>query len=133
MAIDFTMPPHVLEIRDKVRAFIKEEIEPAETEMRKNGNWRDGIIELGRKARQRGLWLPHMPKEFGGLGLDAMAIAVISAECGRTRAIGAAGRWRRRSAHDADRAPRDRGIQTRRLNPRSDRRGPVVSNPRERP
>jgi hypothetical protein len=85
MAIDFTMPPHVIQIRDKVRAFIREEIEPAEAEMRKNGNWRDGIIELRRKARQRGVWLPHMPKEFGGLGLDAMAIAVISAECGRTR------------------------------------------------
>jgi len=85
MAIDFTMPAHVHEIRDKVRAFIKEEIEPAEAEMAKTGNWREGIIELRRKARQRGLWLPHMPKEFGGLGLDAMAIAVISAECGRTR------------------------------------------------
>ena len=52
MAIDFTMPAHVLEIRDKVRAFIKEEIEPAEAEMRKNGNWRDGIIELRRKAQR---------------------------------------------------------------------------------
>ena len=55
MSIDFTMPPHVLEIRDKVRAFIKEEIEPAEAAMQKNGNWREGIIELRRKARQRGL------------------------------------------------------------------------------
>src|SRR5579862_2022246 len=85
MAIDFTMPAHVLEIREKVRAFIKEEIEPAEAAMQKNGNWRDGIIQLRGKAKQRGLWLPHMPPEFGGLGLDAMAIAVISAECGRTR------------------------------------------------
>ena len=85
MAIDFTMPPHVLEVRDKVRALIKEEIEPTEAAMQKDGNWRDGIIELRRKARQRGLWLPHMPKEFGGLGLDAMAIAMISAECGRNR------------------------------------------------
>src|SRR5258708_38324677 len=83
MAIDFTMPAHVHEIRDKVRAFIKEEIEPAEAEMAKTGNWREGIIELRRKARQRGLWLPHMPPEFGGLGLDPMAIVGISAECGR--------------------------------------------------
>src|SRR5258708_35551742 len=85
MAIDFTMPAHVHEIRDKVRAFIKEEIEPAEAEMAKTGNWREGIIELRRKARQRGLWLPHMPKEFAGLGLDAMAITAISSKCGRTR------------------------------------------------
>ena len=85
MAIDFTMPAHVLEIRDKVRAFIKEEIDPKDAEMQKTGAWRDGIIELRRKARERGLWLPHMPKEFGGLGLGPMAIAMISAECGRSR------------------------------------------------
>src|SRR5260370_40805197 len=85
MAIDFTMPAHVHEIRHKGRAFIKEEIEPAEAAMQKSAAWRDGIIELRKKARQRGLWLPHMPPEFGGLGLDAIAIAVISAECGRTR------------------------------------------------
>ncbi|HUO06165.1 MAG TPA: acyl-CoA dehydrogenase family protein [Candidatus Binataceae bacterium] len=85
MAIDFTMPPHVLELRDKVRAFIKEKIEPAEAEMQKTGGWRDGIIELRREAHRRGLWLPHMPAEFGGLGLGPLAIAVISAECGRNR------------------------------------------------
>ncbi|MFZ0659592.1 MAG: acyl-CoA dehydrogenase family protein [Candidatus Binataceae bacterium] len=85
MPIDFTMPPHVIELRDKIRAFIKEEIEPAEAEMQKSGNWRDGIIELRKKARQRKLWLPHMPPEFGGLGLDAMGIAMVSAECGRNR------------------------------------------------
>jgi len=50
MAIDFTMPPHVLEIRDKVRAFIKEEIEPAEAEMAKTGNWRDGSTRAATGA-----------------------------------------------------------------------------------
>jgi len=85
MSIDFTMPAPVLELRDRVRAFIKEEIEPAESQMQKTGQWREGIIELRRKARQRGLWLPHMPAEFGGLGLGPLGIAMISAECGRNR------------------------------------------------
>ncbi len=85
MAIDFTMPPHVLEIRDQVRAFIHEEIEPAEEKMRRDNSWRDGIIELRRRAIQRKLWNPHMPAEFGGLGLGAMAMAMVSAECGRNR------------------------------------------------
>src|SRR6516164_3712182 len=85
MSIDFTIPPNVLEIRDRVRAFIKEEIEPAEAEMTKSQKWREGIIELRRKARRRGLWLPHMPPEFGGLGLGPLGIAMISAECGRNR------------------------------------------------
>jgi acyl-CoA dehydrogenase len=85
MSIDFTMPEQVLELRDRARAFIKEEIEPAESQMQKTGQWREGIIELRRKARQRGLWLPHMPPEFGGLGLGPLGIAMISAECGRNR------------------------------------------------
>jgi acyl-CoA dehydrogenase len=85
MSIDFTMPEQILQLRDRVRAFIKEEIEPAESQMQKTGQWREGIIELRRKARQRGLWLPHMPPEFGGLGLGPLGIAMISAECGRNR------------------------------------------------
>jgi acyl-CoA dehydrogenase len=85
MSIDFRMPAQVLELRDRVRSFIKEEIEPAESQMQKTGQWREGIIELRRKARQRGLWLPHMPPEFGGLGLGPLGIAMISAECGRNR------------------------------------------------
>ncbi|HEY2484309.1 MAG TPA: acyl-CoA dehydrogenase family protein [Candidatus Binataceae bacterium] len=85
MSIDFTMPEQVLELRDQMRAFIQEEIEPAESQMQKTGQWREGIIELRRKARQRGLWLPHMPPEFGGLGLGPLGIAMISAECGRNR------------------------------------------------
>ena len=85
MSIDFAMPANVIAVRDKIRAFINEEIEPAEAEMRKNGNWRDGIVALRRKARERGVWLPHMPPEFGGMGLGPMAVAVISAECGRSR------------------------------------------------
>jgi acyl-CoA dehydrogenase len=85
MTIDFTMPPNVLEIRDKVRAFIHEEIEPAEAKMRGDGSWREGIIELRKRANQRGLWNPHMPAEFGGLGLGPMAMAMVSAECGRNR------------------------------------------------
>jgi acyl-CoA dehydrogenase len=85
MTIDFTMPASVLEIRDKVRAFIHEEIEPAEAKMRGDGSWREGIIELRKHANQRGLWNPHMPAEFGGLGLGPMAMAMVSAECGRNR------------------------------------------------
>lgn len=85
MAIDFTMPQHVLEVRDRVRAFINEEIAPAEREMEKTQRWREGIIELRRKAKARGLWCPHMPPEFGGMGLGAMAMAMVSAECGRNR------------------------------------------------
>ena len=77
MAIDFTMPPNVLEIRDKVRAFIHQEIEPAEEKMRRDNNWREGLIELRKRAKLHGLWNPHMPAEFGGVGLGPMAMAMV--------------------------------------------------------
>ena len=67
MSIDFMMPANVLEVRDKIRAFIKDEIDPAEKEIRKTQRWREGIGELRRKAKAQGLWCPHMPPEFGGM------------------------------------------------------------------
>ena len=69
------MPANVLEVRDKIRAFIKDEIDPAEKEIRKTQNWREGIRELRRKAKAQGLWCPHMPPEFGGMGLGPLAMA----------------------------------------------------------
>ena len=58
---------------------------PREKELRKTLNWREGIRELRRKAKAAGLWCPHMPAEFGGMGLGPLAMAMVSAECGRSR------------------------------------------------
>jgi acyl-CoA dehydrogenase len=42
------------------------------------------IIELRQKAHEWNVWLPHMPKEWGGLGLGITAMAFVSAESART-------------------------------------------------
>jgi acyl-CoA dehydrogenase len=42
------------------------------------------IIELRQKAHEWNVWLPHMPKEWGGLGLGITAMAFVSAEAART-------------------------------------------------
>jgi acyl-CoA dehydrogenase len=83
MSIDFVMPPIVLEVRDKIRAFIKDEIDPAEKEMRKTQQWREGIVELRRKAKAAGLWCPHMPPEFGGM--RSLAPRVVHPKCAGAR------------------------------------------------
>jgi acyl-CoA dehydrogenase len=93
MAIDFTLPPAVEEIRAKVREFMDTVVRPREEELdRKHGHegWpRDELIQLiidGRvAAAEWGVWLPHMPPEFGGLGLGPTAMAFVSAESARTR------------------------------------------------
>ena len=84
MAIDFTLPANVTEVRDRVRAFMQERVAPAEARMRVEGGWRKGLRALRDEAKATGLWAPHMPREWGGMGLGPLAMAFVSAECGRT-------------------------------------------------
>ena len=42
------------------------------------------IIEMRVAARDQGLWLPHMPKEYGGMGLGHVAMAAVSAEAAKS-------------------------------------------------
>jgi acyl-CoA dehydrogenase len=48
------------------------------------GQWRKGYAELRSRAKELGIWAPHVPREFGGMGLGPLAMAFVSAECGRT-------------------------------------------------
>src|SRR5262245_24276993 len=84
MAIDFTLPPDVVAVRQRVRDFMEGEVAPAETRMRQEGGWRKGYAALREAAHAAGLWAPHMPAEYGGMGLAPLAMAFVSAECGRT-------------------------------------------------
>jgi acyl-CoA dehydrogenase len=84
MSIDFTLPPEVTAVRERVRTFMRDEVAATEKRMRTEGNWRKGYAELRTRAKEAGLWAPHMPREFGGMGLGPLAMAFVSAECGRT-------------------------------------------------
>lgn len=92
MAIDFTLPPDVEAVRRRVREFMDAEVRPAEEKLYANApdgepNRRDVvamILDLRQKAKDFGVWLPHMPKEWGGLGLGITAMAFVSAEAART-------------------------------------------------
>ncbi len=88
MAIDFTLPEDVIEVRDRVRAFMHDQVVPSEERLREGNDlsaWRPALTALREKARAEGLWAPHMPTQWGGMGLGATAMAFVSAECGRTR------------------------------------------------
>ena len=45
----------------------------------------DGIIEMRTEAQKRGLWMPHMPKEWGGMGLRHVELAMVQAESAKSR------------------------------------------------
>jgi len=89
MTIDFSFPPDVEEVRLRVREFMTREVKPRESDdLWEDSNRRklvETIIDLRGKAHKEGLWLPHMPKEWGGMGVGPTALAAISSECARTR------------------------------------------------
>jgi acyl-CoA dehydrogenase len=87
MAIDFSFPPDLEALRLRVREFIDTVVRPTEDAMDEHD--RDqlvaGIIKMRKAAREWGLWLPHMPKEWGGMGLGHVAMAAVSAEAAKSR------------------------------------------------
>ena len=91
--IDFTLAPEHEAIRSKVRDFVDIHIIPAmdpyghREEM--NADTRRAyvteLVRLRKLAQSEGLWLPHMPKEWGGMGLGHVALAMVQAEAAKTR------------------------------------------------
>ena len=88
MPIDFCLAPDVEEVRLRVRQFMEDTVRPAEEKLRQDGADRNtyvrAIVELRQKAREQALWTPHLPPEWGGMGLGPVAMAFVSAEAGRT-------------------------------------------------
>jgi acyl-CoA dehydrogenase len=88
MTIDFTLAPEVEAVRLRIRDFIEAEIKPLEARI---GNREDIeraeyieiLLEMRSKARKAGLWLPHMPKEWGGMGLGHVELAMVQAEAAK--------------------------------------------------
>jgi acyl-CoA dehydrogenase len=54
---------------------------PVEPEV-DGSNFDARLGELREAARGAGLWDPHLPAEWGGLGLGALGMALVSEECG---------------------------------------------------
>jgi len=88
MAIDFSFPPEIEALRLKVRQFIAEVVRPAEERIAQHEGDRrflvKSIVEMRVAARDWGLWLPHMPPEYGGMGLGHVAMAAVSAEAAKS-------------------------------------------------
>jgi acyl-CoA dehydrogenase len=91
--IDFTVPGELQELLDRVKAYISEEVLPAEAEIADPddvlASW-DVVERLRDRARERGIFTPHLPEEYGGLGIGPLGMALISQELG-TAPLGALG------------------------------------------
>ena len=77
--ISFQLPDELAALRDKVDAFIRNEIIPFESDPRQpaHGPSDELRLDLVEKAREAGLLSPHIGAEWGGLGLDHVGKAVV--------------------------------------------------------
>jgi len=88
MAIDFSFPEEVQQVVARVREFCQQVVRPAEEKIEASGESRQVLVEqvihMRKQAREWGLWLPHMPEAYGGMGLGHVAMAAVAAEAAKT-------------------------------------------------
>jgi alkylation response protein AidB-like acyl-CoA dehydrogenase len=78
-------PPTYLETRARYRAFMEEHVYPAEAALYREDEAADALLrELRARAREAGLWAPHMPPEAGGTGEGFLYYACMNEEIGRS-------------------------------------------------
>jgi len=88
MPIDFTLTPEVEDIRIRVRDFIEKVVKPGEAKLThpdkiERAEYLQILIGMRKEARAAGLWLPHMPHEWGGMGLGHVELAMVQAEAAK--------------------------------------------------
>jgi acyl-CoA dehydrogenase len=79
--IDFEVPEELDDVRRRVAAFVRDEVLPVETSA-DEGELDSVLAELRARARAAGLWTPHLPPDWGGMGLGALGMALVSQELG---------------------------------------------------
>lgn len=83
--MDFNLPPELIELRDRVATFIRDEVIPLERAGETGESITpDELALLRSKAREAGIYGPQLPKEFGGLGLGTIGMCVVFEQAGRS-------------------------------------------------
>src|ERR687895_329982 len=72
----------IQELRERYRAFMEEHVYPNERALRADDA--QVIRSLQEKAKDAGLWAPHVPPEAGGSGQGFLAYAHLNEEIGRS-------------------------------------------------
>jgi alkylation response protein AidB-like acyl-CoA dehydrogenase len=78
-------PAELLELRGRYRVFMEEHVYPAEPLLDREDDAADHEMRaLRERAREAGLWAPHVPPEAGGTGRGFLAYACVNEEIGRS-------------------------------------------------
>jgi alkylation response protein AidB-like acyl-CoA dehydrogenase len=79
---DLAPTDELVELRARYRAFMEEHVYPNERELSTDDA---GLIRsLQAKAKEAGLWAPHVPPNAGGTGTGFLAYAYLNEEIGRS-------------------------------------------------
>jgi acyl-CoA dehydrogenase len=82
--MDFSLSPALLELQQRTRRFIAEQVIPLERDPRQTPHGPGEALrrDLVERARAAGLLTPHASRELGGLGLTHVEKAVVFEEAG---------------------------------------------------
>lgn len=82
--IDFQPTPELQALRDRVRRFIVEQVQPLEADPRQGAHGPEESLrqDLIARARAAGLLSPHVSPEYGGQGLGHVERALVFEEAG---------------------------------------------------
>jgi alkylation response protein AidB-like acyl-CoA dehydrogenase len=78
--MEFTIPKDIQIMTEAVETFLRDELIPLERDFL-SGNISELMPILEKKrlqVQELGLWLPHLPKEYGGMGLSLTEFAQVS-------------------------------------------------------
>jgi acyl-CoA dehydrogenase len=82
--IDFSIPPELEAIRERTTAFMDEFVYPNEKNMVEDeGLPAELEKDLQRRVKELGLWAPHLPREWGGMGIGFIGQALMNEIVGR--------------------------------------------------
>jgi acyl-CoA dehydrogenase len=79
--MDFRLPEDIVALKNSVRNFIKEEVDPHANEIEELDAIPDKIMNM---SKEMGLFGLSIPEEYGGLGLDMVGKCAILEELGKT-------------------------------------------------
>ena len=83
--IDFSIPPELEAVQQRAAAFMDEFVYPNESKLIEDeGLPADLERELQEKVKTLGLWAPHLPREWGGMGTGFIGQALVNEIAGRS-------------------------------------------------
>ncbi|WP_435180108.1 acyl-CoA dehydrogenase family protein [Halorussus sp. AFM4] len=83
--MEYDDPTSGREVAERARAFVREEVIPVEREYLGEGPVPEGeLTQLREAARERGVYAPQIPEEYGGMGMDFREVLPVFEAAGRS-------------------------------------------------